>query len=305
MSQVFAEDGLMLADGAKQVTVEWVEKLNDDEIKYAVAEKDAVFQMRFSPGTPRGDLTALTLRNETSSTTIAFKGKVTEDLSVEQLNARLLYVAMDKIATPGLKIEGWELRLMTSVSSFKEGVKVVSFENGQLTFTVKNKCFAISGRQKNLLVPADAPMPKHAYFRVTKNIPINITISANLTAKAKPPGNMVLPKGFVHTPLKGIDSQLGEIAKEGGLKINYEIGRIVPKGQPRTGGSFSDRAVNLPAAQRDWFRSSKVKGKLVNMAYGKNGILLVSFPEQGINFSAKVKGEEQITKALNVILTYP
>lgn len=118
-------------------------------------------------------------------------------------------------------------------------------------------------------------------------------------------GGMTLLPGYKHHPLQGIDSIVGEIKKEGGLRIMYEIGAIPKPGAPRFGGSFSDRPKNTPKDQVRWYKEQTVNGQPVHLACKKDGFLLVSFPQKGINFSAKVSSDEELADALLMILTYP
>ena len=154
-------------------------------------------------------------------------------------------------------------------------------------------------------VLAQELIPAGEAFRISKPLDLKIHLCVDLKENEKAPGNITLPSDYVHTRLQGIDSAPGEITKEGGLRIRYEIGKVTPPGQPRTGGSFTDRAKNLRADQRAWFKTTTINEKTVNMAYTKDSILLVSFPSDGINFSVKAVGEEQLAEALMIILSYP
>ena len=122
---------------------------------------------------------------------------------------------------------------------------------------------------------------------------------------ADPLGGMQLLEGYKHVPLQGIDSIVGEIKKEGGLKIVYDIGPVPKPGQPRLGGSFTDRPKNTPAKLRRWYREQTVNNQPVHLAYLKDHTLLVSYPEKGVNFSTAVKTPDEMAEALLMILTYP
>jgi hypothetical protein len=118
-------------------------------------------------------------------------------------------------------------------------------------------------------------------------------------------GGMLLLPGYQHVPLQGFDSVVGQVAKKGELLINYEIGGIVKPGAPRFGGSFTDRPKLAPKESVNWYREQTVAGQSVHLAHRKDGILLVSFPEKGINFSVKAKTSSEMADALLMILTYP
>ena len=55
------------------------------------------------------------------------------------------FIALDKVPTPGLEVIGWEIKPMTPVSSFQNGVEIRSYENGIATISVKTSCFCLYG----------------------------------------------------------------------------------------------------------------------------------------------------------------
>jgi len=118
-------------------------------------------------------------------------------------------------------------------------------------------------------------------------------------------GGMRLLPGYKHQPLQGIDSIVGRISKAGGLEIGYEIGRVHKPGEPRTGGSFSDRPKLVPRNQVHWYREQVVNRQEIHMAYLKDNLLLVSYPKNGLNISVTVRTSAQMAEALLMILTYP
>jgi hypothetical protein len=135
-------------------------------------------------------------------------------------------------------------------------------------------------------------------------------VSANQPTNASPagvaaPGGMRLLPGYAHKPLQGIDSIVGQIVKDDGWKISYEIGRVSKPGQPMIGGGFRDRPKLLPKAKVRWYREQTVSGQPVHLALSKDDTLLVSFPEKGMNFHTKIRSSEQLADALLMILTYP
>ena len=117
-------------------------------------------------------------------------------------------------------------------------------------------------------------------------------------------GGMKLLPGYKHQPLRGIDSIVGEIKKDGGLRITYEIGAIPKPGAPRLGGSFSDRPKLIPIQNVRWYREQIVNGQPVHLAYRKDNVL-VSFPKKGMNMSVTVRSADEMAVALLMILTYP
>ena len=118
-------------------------------------------------------------------------------------------------------------------------------------------------------------------------------------------GNMKLLPGYEHIPEQGVDSIVGRIANPDGLQINYEIGNVTAPGEPRTGGSFTDRPGKSPADENRWYDEKEVGGMEVHFAYRNDDWLLVSFPERGMNLSVLVRDQEEMAEALSMILTYP
>lgn len=117
-------------------------------------------------------------------------------------------------------------------------------------------------------------------------------------------GLQVLP-GYQHVPLQGFDCIVGEIKKEGGLRIMYEKGRVSKPGSPQMGGDFRDRAKLMPKEMTHWYREQTVNDQPVHLALSKDKVLLASFPKTGMNFTTKVESSENLVDALLMILTYP
>lgn len=110
--------------------------------------------------------------------TLGFKDSVTLESTTEELRKNFKYIALDKLPTPGLSEEGWEISPRTPVSSFQDGVEILDFRDGKITLRVKTSFFALSGRDTQILVPADAPMPAGSYFQLRNNFDLDLTIVA-------------------------------------------------------------------------------------------------------------------------------
>jgi hypothetical protein len=132
-----------------------------------------------------------------------------------------------------------------------------------------------------------------------------LSTSATAADPAKPPGAIVLPAGYAHVPKQGIDSIVGEISKKEGLTIVYEIGRVAKPGAPRLGGDFTDYALAVPEKDRQWLKKQTINGQTVNIAYGKDNLVRISFPDTGANFHATAKNSEELAEVLLIVLTYP
>jgi len=117
-------------------------------------------------------------------------------------------------------------------------------------------------------------------------------------------GMRLLP-GYTHVPKQGFDSLVGEINKEGGLSIRYEIGRVAKPGGPAMGGDFRDHAKLTPKEKLQWYREQTVGDQPVHLAYRKDKVLLASFPKTGMNLHTTIKSTEDFADAMLMILTYP
>ena len=119
-------------------------------------------------------------------------------------------------------------------------------------------------------------------------------------------GGIRLLPGYKHTPLQGFDSIVGEISKQDGLTIKYEIGAIPKPGALLLlGGMFSDRPKSTPKDQVRFYLEQTVNGQPVHLAYRKDNNLLVSYPKKGINLWVTVASADEMAEALLMILTYP
>ena len=77
---------------------------------------------------------------------ISFSKPVCPTTTIEALRNSLDFVTLDKIPLPGFDCPpNWEIFPQTPVSSFKDGVKIVSYENGRLHYMIDTKFFSISG----------------------------------------------------------------------------------------------------------------------------------------------------------------
>jgi hypothetical protein len=133
---------------------------------------------------------------------------------------------------------------------------------------------------------------------------LNFTLSSLANADL-PLGGLRLLEGYEHQAEQGIDSKVGVIRKMGGLEIKYEIGRLPRPGLPRLGGQFINRPKSTPKDQLRWHHEQIINGQSVEVAQRKDDVLLVSFPQSGINFWVAVDSPSAMAEALLMILTYP
>ncbi len=116
------------------------------------------------------------------------------------------------------------------------------------------------------------------------------------SADDPPPGSITLLDGFKHQTLQGIDTRVGKIWKDGGITIQYDIGRLA--------GNYAEQQRTYQADQLVWHKQQTVKAKRVQLALTKDRELFVSFPDHSANFFGKVQKEEDLVDALLMVLTY-
>ena len=106
-----------------------------------------------------------------TSISMGFNKDVLPSSTVEDLQSSLGYVALDKLPMPGFRYpNGWDIYPMTPMSSFKDGVEIISYQNGRIHFKVDTSFFAVYGIMRDLKIPADASAPRNTYFKVRRNI---------------------------------------------------------------------------------------------------------------------------------------
>ena len=113
--------------------------------------------------------------------TLGFSGAISVTTDLKTVRARLKYVALDRLPTPGLEARGWEIKPRTPVSSFKKGVEIVEYRDGVIKLRIRTNFFALYGRDPSVLVPADASMPKSAYFQIRQAFPLDLTLEAPIS----------------------------------------------------------------------------------------------------------------------------
>ena len=105
------------------------------------------------------------------SISIRFYKDILPSSTVQDLQSSLGYVALQKVPMPGFNYpSGWDIYPQTPYSSFKDGVTIVSFQNGRLHFKVNTRFFAVYGKLRHVKVPSDASTPNYAYFQVRRDI---------------------------------------------------------------------------------------------------------------------------------------
>jgi hypothetical protein len=114
------------------------------------------------------------------------------------------------------------------------------------------------------------------------------------STSAPVPGDIKLLEGYKHIKKRGIDSSVGEISKDGGLTIRYDIGRMA--------GLYAAQC--LVRENCVWFKRQMVNGSEVWLGLTKEGEIIATFRNDYANFFAKTKSPEEMVDFLMMVLTY-
>jgi hypothetical protein len=107
------------------------------------------------------------------------------------------------------------------------------------------------------------------------------------------PGDIKLLPGYKHAKLQGIDTRVGKTWKDGGLTIQYDIGRLAGN--------------HVKAQEKDkglWYKEQVLAGHPVQLALTKDRTLYVTFPEATANFYGRARSDEEMADMLLMVLTY-
>lgn len=185
MRCVFASVLLLLTSAAigeetpESTATKWLKDLGAKGlvVEEVVKAKDAGFEGEHGPSA-LGPRTAFRFQKPGWSVSVVCKGTHDSDTSLKTLQKNFWFATIDKMPTPGLAIEGWDIKPQTPSSHVTEGVELAEFADGKMKVVIKTKAFALYGRDTRVLVPADAGFPPGSYFQIRQPIPIDLTIAA-------------------------------------------------------------------------------------------------------------------------------
>lgn len=110
-----------------------------------------------------------------------------------------------------------------------------------------------------------------------------------------PPGNIKMLPRYVHKIEQGIDTAVGNISKENGLRIEYDIGFLAGN---YAMGKYSRQAENI-----NWFKTQMVNNHNLMIVYLKDGKIYATF-DKSTNFYATIRKDEELADFLLMIMTY-
>lgn len=133
------------------------------------------------------------------------------------------------------------------------------------------------------------------------------------------PGNIQLPKGFVHESRRGIDSRRGAIVRPSDeFTINYDIGRMAGnyaddyfpenfermRKQTHLSASSIESRIQFLDNQVKWRETRSVNGNDVMIVQLKDNKIIAAFSASDANFVAIVDSREKVDNFLSIVLTY-
>lgn len=112
-----------------------------------------------------------------------------------------------------------------------------------------------------------------------------------------PPGSIKLLPGYVHHHGQGIDSTVGTIGKEAGLRIHYDIGPLA--------GNYAECSKLCGWTDNEvWRKKQIVSNQEVICVFTKEKRLVISFPKATANFYATIRSQEDMADMLLMVLTF-
>ena len=169
------------AEEAEQAATEWLDGLGDMGLTLDEQITEGSFVGQVS-GTDHDHSIAI-LSHDGWSITLGFSGPITADMPLETVQERLSSVAMFRLPTPGLEVEGWDFqpKIRTYFIHDKEAIAITSFEDGKITLHVETEFFALYGRDPSMSNPGDAIMRPGSYFQILRAFPLQLTVEAPFT----------------------------------------------------------------------------------------------------------------------------
>ncbi len=110
------------------------------------------------------------------------------------------------------------------------------------------------------------------------------------------PGSIRLLPGYRHERLSGIDSRVGKIWKQGGVEIQYDIGKMA--------GNYADCKSCGWTRGELWRRKQIVNGQEAILFFTRAKTLFVVFPDSQANFYATINKAQDMADMLLMLLTF-
>ncbi len=162
---------------AEAAAAKWLDGIKDKGLVLNEQPAKQGFGVSYGPSA-FGNVTKFNYEQPGWAFHLTFRGDIKADTPLKELKEHLWHAVIDKVPTPGLDVPGWDIKPQTPVSSFDQGIEILSYGEGKIKVRVLTNFFAIYGRDPSVQVPADAPSPPGSYFQLRKDFPLDLTIEA-------------------------------------------------------------------------------------------------------------------------------
>ena len=105
----------------------------------------------------------------------------TDAPDADALGASIRYWLIDEVPLP-IELDGWAVRLMTPVSSYRDGISVTSWDGDVAEFRMSGSFFALHAQRSgpDCVPPADASMPEACFVHLERNLPFTLVLRTKL-----------------------------------------------------------------------------------------------------------------------------
>jgi len=123
-----------------------------------------------------------------------------------------------------------------------------------------------------------------------------LAVAGAIAQETPPPGSMKLLPGYHHQRQQGIDSTVGTIWKQSGLKIEYDIGEMA--------GNYAECTSCGWTTGEVWRKKQTVGERKIVLVFTSKKMLVVSFPESHANFYAIIQSQDEMADMLLMLFTF-
>lgn len=88
------------------------------------------------------------------------------------------WLSLERVPPGDLRVPGWMISPLTRVSSFREGVEIVSFTGRRIKLRARGHFFSLYGHKEgsDCIPLADAPARPECFFALERDFPFDITV---------------------------------------------------------------------------------------------------------------------------------
>lgn len=130
----------------------------------------------------QGKRTTLVLEEPGWVIRLGFNGELSAQSPRRTVQRLFSYLILERLPTPGLALNGWEVRPLTPSSHVERGVEILQYGDGRISLRVRTHVFALAGQDPAVIrqLPADAAAPPSAFFQIRQDIPLDLSLEAPL-----------------------------------------------------------------------------------------------------------------------------